>query len=121
MIWVVHANEVRRMGQSMHASTEQMAAAADHLLSVAAEIDSRHRVARDDVETLVGSRWRGIAPATHQELWQDWDGGYAEVVGALRDMAHKIATAAGQFNSTDDQNAASLNQAGSGSLNLDLS
>lgn len=118
----VRVNEVAdRGGGWVHASAAQMVAAANHLSAVADRIDARHGVVRADVEALVGSKWRGIAPKTHEQLWVSWDEGYSDVVEALRSMAEKIRTAAAQFTSTDESNASAVGQSGSGLLNLDMS
>lgn len=97
-----------------------MIAAANKLTAVADSIRTRHSAVRGDVEALVGSKWSGIAPRTHEHLWETWDAGYEEVVEALQQMAERITLAARQFESTDADNADGVSGA-AGGLNMDVS
>lgn len=75
----------------LSADVAMMLASSQRLLDIAEEIDSRYRGTRDGVDHLLSRSWKGIAPQTHQELWSDWDEGFAAVQSALRGMADRIA------------------------------
>lgn len=78
-----------------------MLASSQRLLDLADDVESRYRGTRDGVDHLLGQSWKGIAPRAHQELWADWDEGFAAVQTALTGMAGKIADAARAFHAQD--------------------
>lgn len=78
-----------------------MLASSQRLLDLAEDVESRYRGTRDGVDHLLGFSWKGMAPRTHQELWADWDEGFAAVQTAFKGMAATIADAARAFHAQD--------------------
>lgn len=98
----------RRFGLGMamlYARFREMIAAAEHLVQGADGVKSRYLSTKTDVEQLLHGSWKGIAPATHGELWADWDDGFTLVQSALVEMAGKIAGAALTFHEVDENGA----------------